>query len=411
MRIMKIRQILAALIILLTVIRSDAQTSGCTDQLAVNYNSVAVVNDGSCSYAQASVTPAESYLLAESLSETSGLIFWNGYLWTHNDNTDNNIYCIDTLNGSLIKSYSLGMVKNIDWEEISQDENYVYIGDFGNNSGSRKNLKIFRIDKPSLLQEMPLVDSIMFSYSDQTDFTPALNNTDYDCEAFIVTSDSIYLFTKQWISKKSGLYVLPKNPGEFTAELRGKLDPDGLVTGAVFLERQGLVVLSGYSDNLSPFFYLLYDFRAKDFSSGNKRKLDIMLPYHQVEGIATNDGIKFYATNESVSLLPLINIRQKLHIFNLSPFLANYLGVSGPWPDSENEYIVSPNPAHEYLIIKSLPDMIPKDIFLFNMSGQIVMTDMIRSEYSEINISGISTGIYILKIGEDKKNCFKVIRE
>ena len=303
------------------------------------------------------------------------------------------------------------MVKNIDWEEISQDENYVYIGDFGNNSGSRKNLKIFRIDKSSLLQEMPLVDSIMFSYSDQTDFTPALNNTDYDCEAFIVTSDSIYLFTKQWISKKSGLYVLPKNPGEFTAEFRGKLDPDGLVTGAVFLERQGLVVLSGYSDNLSPFFYLLYDFRANDFSSGNKRKLDIMLPYHQVEGIATNDGIKFYATNESVSLLPLINIRQKLHIFNLSPFLANYLGVSGPWPDSENEYIVSPNPAHEYLIIKCLPDMIPKDIFLFNMSGQIVMTDMIRSEYSEINISGISTGIYILKIGEDKKNCFKVIRE
>ena len=119
----------------------------------------------------------------------------------------------------------------------------------------------------------------------------------------------------------------------------------------------------------------------------------------------------YYATNESFSLLPLINIQQKLHIFNLSPFLGNFLGVSGPLPGNENKYLVSPNPAHEYLIIKSYPDMIPKDIYLFNMSGQIVMTDMIRSEYSEINISGISTGIYILKIGTDKKNCFKVIRE
>jgi len=408
---MKIRQVLTALIILLTVVRSEAQISGCTDPLAVNYSSDALVNDGSCSYSQASVTPAESFILSEDLSETSGLICWNGYLWTHNDNTDNNIYCIDTLNGSVIKSYHLAMVQNIDWEEISQDENYVYIGDFGNNSGSRQNLKIIRIDKESLIKEMPMVDSIMFSYSDQTDFTPAVNNTDFDCEAFIVTNDSIYLFTKQWISKKTGLYVLPKNPGEFTAELRGNLDVNGLITGAVFLEGQGLVVLSGYSGSLSPFFYLLYDFAGNDFYSGNKRKIDIMLPYHQVEGIATNDGIKFYATNESFSLLPLINIQQKLHIFNLSPFLGNFLGVSGPLPGNENKYLVSPNPAHEYLIIKSYPDMIPKDIFLFNMSGQIVMTDMIRSEYSEINISGISTGIYILKIGTDKKNCFKVIRE
>ena len=79
--------------------------------------------------------------------------------------------------------------------------------------------------------------------------------------------------------------------------------------------------------------------------------------------------------------------------------------------DNENKYIISPNPAHDYVIIKSLPDMISEDVFLINMAGQIVLTDKINSEYSEINISGISAGIYILKIGNDKRNCFKVIKE
>jgi hypothetical protein len=147
---MKIRNVSAILIILLTVIRSAAQTSGCTDELAINYNSGATLYDGSCSYNQASVTPDESYLLDGKIPETSGLILWNGYLWTHNDNTDNNIYCLDIANGSLIKSYHLETVKNNDWEEISQDENYIYIGDFGNNRGDRQDLKIVRIEKSSL---------------------------------------------------------------------------------------------------------------------------------------------------------------------------------------------------------------------------------------------------------------------
>lgn len=408
---MKTRNVSSILIILLAVIRSAAQTSGCTDPLAINFNSGATLNDGSCSYNKASVTPDESYILDGSIPETSGLILWNGYLWTHNDNSDNNIYCLDTANGSLIKSYHPGMVKNNDWEEISEDENYIYIGDFGNNSGDRQDLKILRIDKSSLLQEMPLVDSIMFSYSDQTDFTPGSNNTDFDCEAFIVSTDSIYLFTKQWISKKTSLYALPKSPGIYTAGLKESLNVDGLVTGSVLLEGHEVVVLSGYSDNLSPFFYLLYDFSGNDFFNGNRRKIDILLPYHQVEGITTGDGIKFYVSNEAFSLLPLINIHQELHIFDLSPFLGNYLGISGPLPDNENKYIISPNPAHDYVIIKSLPDMISEDVFLINMAGQIVLTDKINSEYSEINISGISAGIYILKIGNDKRNCFKVIKE
>jgi len=76
------------------------------------------------------------------------LTYWNNLLFTHNDNDDSKIYAIDTTNGSITNSYNLNGTANIDWEEISQDENYLYVGDFGNNSsGNRTNLKILRIEK------------------------------------------------------------------------------------------------------------------------------------------------------------------------------------------------------------------------------------------------------------------------
>jgi hypothetical protein len=62
-------------------------------------------------------------------------------------------------------------VKNTDWEEISQDSSYIYVGDFGNNyQGNRTDLHILRIEKKSFLLNQPIIDTISFSYSNQTDF-------------------------------------------------------------------------------------------------------------------------------------------------------------------------------------------------------------------------------------------------
>jgi len=79
--------------------KTVAQIHGCTDPLATNYNPSATINDGSCIYDAASVTPFSSYILNSNLSETSGLIRWNNQIWTHNDNEDINIYALDTING------------------------------------------------------------------------------------------------------------------------------------------------------------------------------------------------------------------------------------------------------------------------------------------------------------------------
>jgi len=296
-----------------------AQIPGCTDPQAENYNAKFGKNDGSCHYKKVRLKPEHSIRLNDSLKETSGLIAFENLLWTHNDDHDTTIYGLDSL-GKIKKEIVLPAVINHDWEEISQDDTHIYIGDFGNNySGNRSDLKILKIEKKSFLQGSPNIETISFSYSDQTDFSLTKpNKTDFDCEAFIVSKDSIYLFSKQWKSSKTSIYSLSKQSGSHIAKLKSKLDTKGLVTGATYLEDKKLIALCGYTKVGKPFLYVLYDFKDQDFLSGNKRRIDLKLPFHQIEGIATKDGLHYFLTNESLVRKPVINVPQQIHYFDLS---------------------------------------------------------------------------------------------
>ncbi|MFV8344148.1 T9SS C-terminal target domain-containing protein [Flavobacterium sp. XS2P39] len=314
------------LLFLISIGPTHAQISGCTDPLSKNFNPLATINDGSCTYASVKIKPKYSVELDAILKETSSLTQSDTLLWTLNDDTDTAIYAIDT-KGSIQNKIQLKNVTNKDWEEISQDSAFFYIGDFGNNvSGNRKDLHILRITKQSLALSIPKIDTLSFSYSNQTDFTKTKSNaTNFDCEAFIISPDSIYLFTKQWKAKRTSLYVIPKTPGKHIAKLKESYNVKGLITSATYLPKKKLLVLAGYNTLLSPFIYLFYDYNGSTFFSANKRKINIALPFHQMEGISTQDGLLYYLTNENFVRRPIINIRQKLHQFDLSTFLTDYL--------------------------------------------------------------------------------------
>jgi hypothetical protein len=303
-----------------------AQIKGCTDTLSQNYNPKATINNGRCIYKNVKIKPEYSNQLSDSIKETSGLIAFDNLFWTHNDDHDKTIYGLDSL-GNIRKKIILEKVTNHDWEEISQDSTHLYIGDFGNNfSGNRTDLNILKIEKKSFLEGNPTIETISFRYADQTDFSPQKGNTtNFDCEAFIVSKDSIYLFTKQWSSSKTTIYALPKTAGNHVAQLKHTLDTKGLVTGATYLESKKLIALCGYSKMGKPFLYLLYDFKDNDFLSGNKRRITIKLPIIQIEGIATKDGLHYYVTNEALVRKPIINVQQQIHRFDLSRILKSYL--------------------------------------------------------------------------------------
>lgn len=252
------------------------------------------------------------------------MIFFNDLLWTHNDDHDKTIYGLDSL-GKIKRKIILKEATNHDWEEIAQDSSHIYIGDFGNNSrGNRTDLNILKIDKKSFLEENPIVEKISFRYSDQTDFSPQKpNNTNFDCEAFIISKDSIFLFTKQWKSSKTSIYVLPNQAGNQIAQFKNTFDTKGLVTGATYLQDKKTIILCGYTKIGKPFLYLLNHFEGNDFLSGNKRRIDLKLPFHQVEGIATKDGNHYFITNESLVRKPILDTPQQIHYLDLSSILSS----------------------------------------------------------------------------------------
>lgn len=416
-KIIKIVQPVQLIIVLsLYTIEIQAQVYGCTDVLGTNYNPNAVINDGSCLYNSASVSPINSWPLSQTIKETSGLIIWNNKLWTHNDDTDTKIYALDTLDINNYSSYTMEFCENIDWEEISQDDNYVYIGDFGNNvNGNRTDLKILRVDKTSILQNSLIIDTINFSYALQSDFSPSgNNNTNFDCEAFVVSNDSIYLFTKEWVSKKSSIYALPKVPGNYSANFISQYDVQGLITGATYFEDKRIVALSGYSQTLQPFTFLLYDFQNHDFFNGNKRKVSLNMSFNQVEGITSEDGLTYFVSNERFSQ-STITTEAKIHRIDLFAYLGNYINSASVDLNTINKnenYCLYPIPATNSIHIK-IPDINNFQLVVYNSLGQEV--DLYESSSNELNlnVSNYKKGLYFFEINpkENKTMTGKFIVE
>lgn len=392
---------------LLFINNLSAQISGCTDSAANNYNDNATINDGSCTYNPAVITIKSSTILDTKLKETSGLIDWNGNLYTHNDDTDTNLYKLNKSTGAIIKTIPLAGIQNIDWEEISQDETNIYIGDFGNNgSGNRTNLKIYKILKSSL-ETSPQIEIINFSYSNQANLNPHdANKTDFDCEAFVVTKDEILLFTKQWISEKTSVYSLPKTAGTHIANLKTTLDVSGLITGATLKEDSNLITLCGYSNTVQPFLYVIYDYNNSDFSTANKRKLNIpqTLAYHQIEAIASNNGIDYSLTNESLSIFT-----QKYHQVTIEPFISSYLNalsLKNTMSKKDNQ-ILFPNPSGNKIHFNNL-NLSNTNFEILTLNGQMIKKGQLTD--NSISISDLKNGSYLIKFS-DKSHVFKFIKK
>lgn len=268
----------------------QAQHKGCTDPRAVNFDLFAHQNDGSCRYRRVVLTPEFAFELPQEVRETSGLVFYNNRLWTHNDSGHLPVlYALDTASAEILQRVTISNAVNRDWEEITADDTYLYIGDFGNNRGTREDLVIYRIRLDALPESGDATieaEIIAFSYPDQTGFY-ASREHNFDCEAFIAVNDSLYLFSKNRGDQQTKLYRLPAIPGEYVAEWLDTFNSRGLITGSAYHAEANEIVLIGYVNQVwTPFVWTLWDFNGNDFFSGNKRRIDFVnLVTTQTEGI------------------------------------------------------------------------------------------------------------------------------
>jgi hypothetical protein len=193
--------------------------------------------------------------------------------------------------------------------------------------------------------------------------------------------------------------------------LRFTLNAGGLISGAFLSEQDKIIVLCGYNNLLQPFIYLLYDYSGNNFFSGNKRKISIPLPFHQVEGIASNNRIKYYISNEHFTQPPVINVLQKLHILDLNAYLGNYINNLSTVTEETGQFqlpFVYPNPAIDVIKVKFSNENI--NYLLTNTIGQVVMFGTLEKPGQEIDVSALKKGMYFLILTDNYPSAIKVVR-
>lgn len=256
--------------------------------------------------------------LPDLLRETSGLIAFNGRLITHNDSGNEPVlYEFDQESLEILRTVTIMGATNTDWEALTQDDDFIYVGDIGNNNGDRTDLNILKIAKTDYLNNtMVPAETIAFSYEDQTDFTTT-PNSDFDAEALFSFREELILLTKQWQQQGTVAYRIPKTAGTFVAPVLDTNQINGLVTDASYDETSNTLFLVGYSNILLPFFASFTDLTADSLFGGNGQKSDLDIGFAQVEALTRTPEGQFFITSEAFSNPPVVDSPSRLFRFSL----------------------------------------------------------------------------------------------
>jgi hypothetical protein len=284
--------------------------------------------------------------LDSQIIETSGLIYYNNNYFSHNDSQGlPQLYVIDSTSGNVNGVINTGIYRNRDWEDIALFDNNIFVGDIGNNSGARTDLKIYKLSASDNFEKPS--DSTHFVFEDQTVYERNFRNTPYDCEAFFVYKQTAYIFSKDWETQHTTFYKLSLKHPYDTARVICQLDVDCLITSADFLPETQTIACTGYEKGfpIKPIIIFI------SFDSENE-KINSIIRYRlpeknrQIEAITwlnhhticiTNEfytltpakmswydvsdftNIKFdYSTDDNNTILTPLNIFGKYKIFNIS---------------------------------------------------------------------------------------------
>ena len=242
--------------------------------------------------------------------ESSGIVLSDGYIFTINDSGNSSIiYKVNPSDGSLVQSISVNNYDNRDWEDIAADSDYIYIGDFGNNSGKRTDLRVLKISKSQFINNTASTvsvsaEAIEFSYSEQTSFISSSTHN-FDCESLISKEDNLYLFTKNRGDNKTRAYKLSKEPGQYSLTTLTSYDVNGLVSGGDYNAQTNELVLIGYAASMhtNSFVCMFSNFTDDSFFSADvtKKVIGTASNNWQTEAIAfgSTDGENLFISCES----------------------------------------------------------------------------------------------------------------
>lgn len=326
--------------------------------------------------------------------EVSGSALINQEFWILSDGgSPARIYKIDTITGKPSDSTTFANVSNIDWEELQVNTTHVFVGDFGNNNGTRKNLRIFRFPITDLGKKNILCDTISFHYPEQSDFN-SNPLTIYDCEAFIALEDSILLFSKSLADAVCRTYSLPLKKGSYPARLLDTLQLNFWVTGASVYK--DIIALCGYGFNgeLTPQFRMGYFQNGRMVRTGSiQEKLKYTGPL-QVESCVL-EGLNLFFTAEKST-----GFEAAFMGLNLAKSLRNYT-------EFHNRSRHFPNPANNQFQIEAGEYWLGGKFSITDINGRLVSQSEILMEIITVDTLKITPGTYFYELQKNERSVRK----
>ena len=220
----------------------------------------------------------ETIVLPKIINETSGLEILNNQFITHNDSGGEPSLYFFSQNGEIINSITLEEesfweIYNNDWEDITADEDYIYIADTGNNFGNRDNLNIIKVKTT----DFSIDSKIDISYKDQQTFLPRPKHK-YDAEALFLIEDKIAVLSKDRDNLFTDLYLIDKQSNSKQAlESKTTYNVNSLITGGDYNKDMSLLALVSYNSKGSQFLILFEDFNLETLAEKNLENLKFHL--------------------------------------------------------------------------------------------------------------------------------------
>lgn len=237
--------------------------------------------------------------LPNTLNETSSLEYQDGNFVTINDSGGEPALYFFSDSSSVLQKTLIRNATNADWEDIAYDGDYFYIADVGNNFGTRDTLVIYKIAAKNVQanQASEKVEYISFSYNEEVSRTEA-GMYSHDCEAVFAYGDSLFLFSKDWVTLHTRVYVLPKTPGHYHVRSKITYPVKALITGADIDIVKDEVVLLGYRNMVPVIIRYSFDKVPSLITCGGKGRRYPRLAGTQMEGVCFDESGRIFITSE-----------------------------------------------------------------------------------------------------------------
>lgn len=243
----------------------------------------------------------------ENLNESSGLEYWQGAWWSHNDSGDGPyLYRSDDLTFKNAKRFTVPGAKAVDWEEVTTLGDDLVVCDIGDNRRRRDDLMLYRVTWDAAEAKLSLKAAYSIAYPDGR----------HDAEAAVDIGGVLHIVTKHRGEGYTGVYRFAglKQGERNVGELVGKLDVD-----------ERVMITAGEHDPASGRTYLLSYTRLFVYGEklDGKPERSVLIYAQQCESLCVHEGAVIYGNEQQ-------------EIYRINGFAdSKYEHLLPPWLETE----------------------------------------------------------------------------